>query len=310
MDAVSRNIHLRSNRQVILSSVVHVSPLRIGASVVRCHALMRIRLFYASDLMRIVLLTLYKNMRMCMLRHPSSEGRKMTNMSKKIKALRISLGLTQPEFGKKLHPEDPVPQSTVSKWEKNKQNPDVENSRLIAALAGMTFEEWTELPNSAVTPAMGRRIPVIGAVQAGEWLEAVEWAEDDRYEVSAPLPAAWANVPMHALEVRGDSFNKVYPNGSIVYVAPIEYVPGAPKSGDVVVAVRRDEDGAHEITLKEYVVEGGQKWLLPRSHSLEFQTPLSFVGGNKKTAEVRIAGVVITGMVMTAAAGRRTSGMK
>lgn len=249
-------------------------------------------------------------MRMYTPRHPSGKGRKMANMSKKIKTLRTSLGLTQPEFGARVRPEDPVPQSTVSKWELGKQSPDIENARAIANLAGMSVEEWSELPNSAVTPATGRRLPVIGAVQAGEWLEATEWDEDDRYEVAAPLPAAWANVPMHALEVRGESFNRVYPNGSIVYVAPLEYVPGAPKSGDVVVAVRRDNDGTHEVTLKEFVVEGGQKWLWPRSYSPEFQAPLGFVGGTKKTAEVRIAGVVITGMVMTAAAARRSIGMK
>jgi SOS-response transcriptional repressor LexA len=240
--------------------------------------------------MRILWLTNQKQMRMCI--RAATKGLEMKSMSKKIRALRVSLGgIAQWELGKKID----VPQATVSKWEADKQQPDAANSKKLADLAGQTLEEWLGMPSLEISTG-GRRLAVIGAVEAGTWIEETEWSEEDRYELGVPLPARWAGVPVHGLEVRGDSMNLLYPNESIVWVVPLSYSPGSPKDGDIVVAVHRGQDGTYERTLKEFRRgPDGQKWLWPKSTSPEHQAPVSFSG--KKTDEVVVVGCVISAYV-------------
>lgn len=215
----------------------------------------------------------------------------MPDYGKKIKALRLSLGDTQEKFGKRIG----VGQGRVGSWEKYGQRPSMEHAAKIGALMGQTAEQFLELEASIAEPARGARVPVVGQIAAGDWLESPEWAKDDWQYLDVRLPAKYENVPVHGLFVRGDSFNMVYPDGSYVFVVPLKHSAGSPKHGDVVVAVRRDEDGTFETTLKEVVINGNHKWLWPRSTSPEHQMPLRFTGGSKRTAEVTIEGVVIGG---------------
>lgn len=132
------------------------------------------------------------------------------------------------------------------------------------------------------------RIEVIGAVQAGAWLEALQWETDERYSVAVPISDKYHRV--YGLEVRGPSMNKRYPEGTvIVCVKPQEYGE-EPKPGKRVVVERRNDQGLHEATVKELRADdSGLRWLWPDSTDPNYQTPIRTDGGE----DVEITGIVI-----------------
>lgn len=222
----------------------------------------------------------------------------MRSLSKKIKDLRLSLGMRQYEFAEKV---GGVDQSTISKWEKGIQKPAAHQVLEIAKLAKITPEQFLGVPSprSAAGEAIPMRtVRVTGELQAGAWQDAADWPEDDQYEVPAPLASVWDDVPVHARVVTGSSMNRVYPDGAVVYIAPLKFLGRKPRSGDRVAVQRVDEAGNYETTLKEYVVgEGGKVWLWPRSDDPEFQQPIQYVD-SKRRGNVTIVGVVIAHFVV------------
>lgn len=217
----------------------------------------------------------------------------MKSIAKKIIDLRLALGLKQAELGAKIG----VPQSTVSKWERELQRPDFENITKLAALADMSPEQFVGIGAPTGNPINGRRIKVMGELAAGSFREAIEYAEDEQYDVSVMLPDDMAGLPLQGFVIKGPSMDKYYPDGSIVYVAPIHSLPSAPQSGDRVMVMRRDKHGMTEATVKEYEVDSdGKKWLWPRSSHPEHQAPVNYMG--KKRGDVEE--VAITGVVMAA----------
>lgn len=219
----------------------------------------------------------------------------MKILARKIKELRLGMGLRQHEFANKID----ASQSSVSKWETGKDMPDRENIVKIANLAGQTPSEFMGL--SSPTSSTGRKVYVCGELAAGRWVEAIEWPEEDKYEVSVALPENLSSVPLQGFVVRGDSMDRRYPDGSIVYVAPIRSVPGAPKNGDDVMVMRFDSSGTVEGTLKEYCLDINNKaWLWPRSTSPEHQAPLEYEKKRRGIIEeVRITGVVMAALVFS-----------
>ena len=222
----------------------------------------------------------------------------MKKLGWKIKNLRTQLGLTQSELGKKV---GNYPQATVAKWENDKQAPRIEAIGLLADLAGETRLQFLGQESIPLSDLPGRRVEVVTSLQAGAWRSSAEWDPSDRYEVPAVLPKQWDNVPLHAAEVVGDSMNMFYPDGSIVFLVPVEHFPGGLKSGLHVAAVNHDH-GSYEVTLKEYVVdENGKKWLVPRSTSLEHQQPVKY---DRRNNVVEIKGVVVASFSMAPGMGR------
>lgn len=190
-----------------------------------------------------------------------------------------------------------VAQGIVTRWETDKQLPRPDKVVLLAQLAGETplqFMGQTDIPASAMP---GRKVDVITSVAAGSWQPSVEWEDDDRYAVPAILPNKWDNVTIYGAEVQGDSMNRYYPDGSIVFFAPLNAIPGGLKSGMHVIVVRNDH-GEYETTIKEYVVddETGQRWLWPRSSSPEHQSPVAY--NDRRGSEVTIKGVVVSSFVL------------
>lgn len=229
----------------------------------------------------------------------------MKKIGWKIKNLRTELGLTQAELGKKVAQaagkEEDYPQATVAKWENDKQFPRAEALDGLAKLAGQTKLQFAGLETVPVSELPGRSVDVITRVQAGAWQSAVEWDDSDRYPVPAVLPKVWDNVPLHAAEVEGGSMNMFYPDGSIVFIAPLDSVPGGLKNGQHVVVVKQ-EHGEYEVTLKEYVIdEQGKKWLWPRSTMPEHQAPVQY----SRSSEIEIRGVVVGAMVTAPGVGGR-----
>lgn len=218
----------------------------------------------------------------------------MAKIAKKIKDLRLLLNLGQAELGKAL---GGIPQSTISKWENGKQEPDAENTLKLAALAGVEPHQWMGIPAIGEVVPQARRIPVVGAVQAGAWREAVAYPEDDQRWVEAPLPDEFGKYDIQAFDLVGPSMNMVYPDGTTIYVAST-MTYGEPVSGDRVLVIRKDKSGLVEATLKEFVVgEDGRVWLWPRSTDPEFQAPLPYVEGSDGD-DIVVSGIVVAALVL------------
>jgi len=56
---------------------------------------------------------------------------------------------------------------------------------------------------------------VVGVVQAGDWREVIDWPPEEQYPVMTPVNG-FHETDLFALEVRGNSINLAYPDGSIV----------------------------------------------------------------------------------------------
>lgn len=222
-------------------------------------------------------------------RHRESEMRKL---SKKIKDLRLLLSLDQREFGKALNP--PVDQTTVSKWENDKQKPTSEHIASLAGMAGITSQQFLGIPSPGEDASTGRRIRVVGQLAAGDWREAIEFPSDEQYDVPAPAIRQLHDADLLAYEIVGPSMNLVYPEGSIVYAAPTTQ----PISGERVVIQRVGTDGMYESTCKEYVMVDGKPWLYPRSSDPQHQAPIPFVDTKRKIKEITILGVVRAALIV------------
>lgn len=214
------------------------------------------------------------------------------DVGKKIRELREKLGLSQVEFATRLD-ED---QSKISKWERGKQRPNADGAAKLAALAGQSVAEWWGVAPLRATDINAPMVRVIGELRAGAWREAVEWPHDDQFTVPVPRDPAKPALPLQGFIVRGESMNRIYPDGTLVFVAAT--IPNGikPKSGDIVLVQRRNRDGLYEATLKELVVsEDGARWLWPRSSDPEHQAPLQYRSTDAE--EVTVTGVVDTAVL-------------
>ena len=119
-------------------------------------------------------------------------------------------------------------------------------------------------------------IPVVGAVQAGVFSEAFEWEVSRRYSIQIPINDGYPiGLRRYALEVKGESMNRVFPNGSLVSVIDFDGLGRSPETGDYVVVMRRDSHGpGFEATIKALQILGdGSVCLWPQSTSPNFQQP-------------------------------------
>lgn len=226
----------------------------------------------------------------------------MRSIAKRIKDLRVSLGFTQPEFANALNDgkDDPVDQSTVSKWENEIQKPSVRHMAKLAKLANVTVEQFAGLPS--VDGVKRATVPVTGEIQAGAWKEEPDWHEDDWREVSLPMVTEWSHFNIHARVVVGNSMNRIYPDGSLVYVVPIAELGRMPTNGEHVVVQRISADGTYEVTLKEFVQDDdGKTYLWPRSTDPEHQAPLQYRKSKRGVERVEIIGLVVLATIVTAA---------
>lgn len=216
------------------------------------------------------------------------ENKKKDAIAKKIRKLRTDLGLTQTEFAERIE----TRQDLVSKWERGEHSPSAEYASKMADMAGVPFSSFVGAMPLSKKEVSGRTVTVVGEVQAGVWREAVEWDFDEQFEVPYyPAPNV-PNVPVRAFIVRGTSMNKLYPDGTMVFVASTIANKIKPASGNKVLVSRRNADGFYEATIKElFIDENGRKWLWPRSYDPQYQAPIEYAGG--RGDEVTITGVVV-----------------
>lgn len=114
---------------------------------------------------------------------------------------------------------------------------------------------------------------VKGAVQAGHWQEAAEWPAIDWYPVYAPSNARYPSAEKFGLIVKGNSMNKVFPDGSVVIAVKFSDIHDSPRPGQRVVVIRRSING-FEATVKKFDLDKfGRIILWPESSYPEYQQP-------------------------------------
>lgn len=129
-------------------------------------------------------------------------------LSVKIRKLRQSLGENQSQFAMRFG----VKQASVSRWEKGSM-PDPPLVAALADLAGETVREFIGMEEGQGTPLPS--IPILGKVPAGKMREAYS-------DVTGSIPRLDPSIPprAYALEVDGDSMDKVAAGGATIVVDP------------------------------------------------------------------------------------------
>lgn len=132
---------------------------------------------------------------------------------------------------------------------------------------------------------------VVGTVEAGSFREAVEWDQSRWYSVDVPIPDRFRKVAK-ALEVRGNSMNLEYRQGSVVvWVDVLDFRPA--RDSDHVIVYSSDRNGRIEATIKEYRIQDGREWLWPRSDDPKHQLPIDPSNPPDDVREVLVKGIVI-----------------
>jgi repressor LexA len=172
-------------------------------------------------------------------------------LAERIKQIRIMHGLDQTMFGEKLG----ASQSTVTRWEKGAQ-PKPDALRRIAELGGTTVDDLLGVPTGPIVEGYEVRwVPMIGLAPASSWREAIAMPMGE-----VPVRADRAGRNAFAVEVKGDSMDKILPEGGWAIVDPDR--TGLYDNGVYLVS-----NGDHDVTLKRY--KSNPARLEPVSHNPE-----------------------------------------
>lgn len=137
-----------------------------------------------------------------------------------------------------------------------------------------------------------RMVTVAAHVQAGDWAETWEWADDDQYSVGIPADEAMRSYTLYGAETRGPSMNRRWPEGTIIVFTSLEETLESPIPGKRYVVERQRAGGEKEHTVKLlHVDDDGKAWLVPESTDPRFQTPIAMDDGIEGE-EVRLLGRV------------------
>ena len=139
----------------------------------------------------------------------------MTTAGQRIRRLRKALGgETQAQFAARMG----VDQSTVSKWESGKQEPESKHWDMIASLEESPGEGFDETGN--VEPARNplfTLVPVRGYVGAGAEVHFLDRGSSLDAVDYIKAPKGFGAV--EAFTVRGDSMSPAYNDGDTIYVS-------------------------------------------------------------------------------------------
>lgn len=199
----------------------------------------------------------------------------------RIKELRDERGLTQDELGELMG----TTGATVQRLETSKRGLSQKWLEAAAKALGVHIYEILEQK-----PPDWEGIPVIGKVQGGNWREVDEDVTDTR-KVPVRNDPRYITLRQYALEVLGDSMDKVFPGGQFIVCVPWADTGRALKHGDLVVAERQKNDHV-EATVKRVRVVNGKILLMPESTNPRFQKPLPLDDGDSHE-EVKVTGLVI-----------------
>lgn len=188
-----------------------------------------------------------------------------------LRALRRARHLTQAELAECLG----VSKSAVAMWEGGRREPDVETLQYLSEFFGVSLDELTE--NAPLRPR-SVRIPVLGRVQAGIPLDAVEDILD--YE---EIPAELAeNGEYFALQIRGQSMEPRFREGDVVIVRRQADV----ESGEIAIVLVNGDLA----TVKKLVKQKNGVSLVPLNPAFD---PLFYSEQEISSLPVRVLGRVV-----------------
>jgi repressor LexA len=128
-----------------------------------------------------------------------------------LKKLRIKHGLSQKAFADIMH----ASQNTVSQWENGKREPSYAITQRIADYFGVTTDYLLGRENKTIAPRKkGIKIPVLGRVQAGIPVDAIEEIID--YEEITEEMASQGEY--FGLVIRGQSMMPRIVEGDVIIV--------------------------------------------------------------------------------------------
>lgn len=153
-------------------------------------------------------------------------------------------------------------------------------------------------PQPSPTDAGEWELPIRFEVAAGAWMAVDEMHDQPLGHRPASRIKPFEDFPQWLEQVRGDSINKLIPDGGFAHVVDAIALHYAPRQDDLVVVVRTRAQGAFiERTVKQVDLRSGELELWPRSHSPQWSSPLRPIEGMEgdDEATVIIAGLVIRG---------------
>lgn len=125
-------------------------------------------------------------------------------------------------------------------------------------------------------PPSVRMVKVRQHVQAGHWAEALEWQQDDWYDVAIPDDPALLKFDLFGAETKGPSMNRRYPEGTVVICTKMIETREDIQPGKRYIVERERPDGMREATVKLlWLDDSGKFWLLPESDDPRYQEPIA-----------------------------------
>jgi len=195
-------------------------------------------------------------------------GKGMETIGKRVRARRIELGLSQTDLGEKVG----MKQQGIQSIEDGKSERPRKLRELAVALE--TTQEWllgeaepTHFLVSEELRPVDKSVPVIGEVAAGLWLEVGPMPEDPQ-EWLPIMPVMGSRTKgVYSLRVRGNSMDKIAPEGAYIICLDIGESGAAVRDGDLVVVERRRvQEQLREVTVKRVRSTKRGFELLPESN--------------------------------------------
>ena len=89
-------------------------------------------------------------------------------------------------------------------------------------------------------------VPILGTAQAGYWTEV-----DPLHKTGDTAPAKRGPVPEFAVNVSGDSMNRILHDGDVAIIRPWGSMNADPINGDILL-VQRESGGSYEMSIKTF----------------------------------------------------------
>lgn len=179
----------------------------------------------------------------------------ISNMGNYLQKIREEKGITRPQLAEMVG----TNKGQIWKLEKGERRlSDIWLSKLSKALNVSQSSILGETPTTGETR-------VIGFVQAGLFTESRTLPEEEQESVPTPKNK-WGYEHFSGLKVKGDSMDKIFPEGTILLCVDVHDFKDPLETGLFVIVQRRGEGDTWESTVKELVVEeNGETFLVPHS---------------------------------------------
>lgn len=233
-----------------------------------------------------------------MARMPKRTPILLDSIGKRIAYARKARGHTQPWLAEQC---GGISRSAVWQWETDKTTPTGPNMYDIEVALGINAKWLVKGEGPMENPQRGdvvyvpmdRKIPIVGEVAAGVWLEAGGHEQNQEEFILLPDSINLKMDGIFALRVRGESMNILYKDGEIILCEHFNPMVQMPPVGKRVIVHRRSKHGTYEATVKELRRDNaGVYWLWPRSDNPAFQQPIKYEPQGDGDNDIEIVGIV------------------